>query len=98
MFGLRQDNPYSIGYVINYEDGTNSLERFRIKYTKSVGDRFHIVTEADSMWSLAYDYYGNSKYYWVIQDVNDLENAWSLVVGDAVIIPDLVKIKATVLS
>jgi len=87
------DNPYFTGYILLYDGDESSLERDRLKYEKSIYDKIHIVTEADTIWSLAFDNYGNSRYYWILQDINDLENAWSLEVGKAIIIPDLVRIK-----
>lgn len=90
---LQESSPYSTGFVLNYSDRTFSLERYPLKYVPNVDDQLHIVMDSDSVWSLAYQYYGNSKYYWIIVDMNNLENAFSLVTGQVLVIPDIVRIK-----
>ena len=38
----------------------------------SADDKFHMYTSTDRMDSLAYEYYGDGKYWWVICIANDL--------------------------
>lgn len=97
MSNLRQNNPYITGYIINYPEGDQSLERFKIKYNPSVKDKLHTVTDFDTLWSLSYDNYGDSKWWWVIADVNNIDHPCILQVNTNIIIPDLDKIRDTVL-
>jgi nucleoid-associated protein YgaU len=95
----RSDNPYVTGYIIDYYEGDRSLERFKITYKPSAGDKLHIVTDSDTLWNLAYDNYGNSKYWWIIADVNDniIEDPFILELNSQIIIPDFNSIKSTIL-
>ena len=94
---LSQDNPYAAtGYVQMYDDGTASLERTRIKYAPSRGDRVHTVRRGDMLDSIAYQYYRNvangERYYWLISDANDaITNPFDIsdLEGQDIIIPDL---------
>lgn len=87
---MRKDNPYSIGYVSEFPDGSLVLDRPRLNYVKSPLDELHVVTVWDTLWNLAYDKYGNSRFYWILQDVNKIESAFDLLpVGSTIIIPDL---------
>ncbi len=89
---LRKDNPFITGYVIKYPQGDQSLERFPIEYQASTGDKLHVVKNYDTLWNIAYDYYGNSKEWWIIADVNKIENPYELVTNSTIIIPDLNRI------
>lgn len=97
MSGLRQNNPYITGYITNYPEGDQSLERFKIAYVPSVKDELHTVTDFDTLWSLSYDKYGDSKWWWVIADVNKIDHPCILQVNTNIIIPDIDRIKDTVL-
>jgi nucleoid-associated protein YgaU len=90
---VKSDSPFITGFVVNYDAQLSTLERTRINYIPSPDDRYHPVISSDSLSQLAFRYYGSSKPYWIIQDVNKLENAWELPVGQTLIIPDLIKLK-----
>lgn len=93
----RIDNPYTTGYIVNYKEGDQSLERFTLNYQPAKDDILHPVTDSDTLGSLAYDYYGNSKYWWIIADINKIFNPFELTVNSNLIIPNLDRIKATAL-
>lgn len=97
ILGLRQDNPYAIGTILTFTEGEDTLNRPQLKHVKSPKDILHTVTDWDNLWNLSYDYYGTSKYYWVIQDINEIENAFELDSGTNIIIPDLDLYKAAIL-
>lgn len=94
---LRQDNPYSIGTILAYIEGDLSLERNALVHVKSKNDKLHTVKDYDNLSDMAFDYYGSSKWWWVINDINNLEDGFALVPGSILIIPDLLKIKVSVL-
>lgn len=87
---LPNHNPYvpQRTLVISYlEDNEKSLERDfrRIIYSKS---RTHIVVEGETLQSLAFQYYGDSGYWYVIAEANDiLDPIEDLIIGQTLIIP-----------
>lgn len=94
---VRTDNPYITGFLVKLADDERALYRNRIKHLPSPNDIYHTVTYADRIDILAFNYYKNSKYWWVIADVNDLLNPLDLEVGQSLIIPDINIIKAYIL-
>lgn len=92
---IRENNPYITGYVVNYTEGDQSLERFKLAYIPSDNDKLHPVTGYDTLSDLSYDYYGDSKWWWVIADVNNIFDPNELPFNTNIIIPDLGRIKAT---
>lgn len=90
---LRTNNPYSIGVIFSYDEGDFSLEREPINPPKSIGDQYHPVVDGDTLSTLAYKYYQDSKYWWVIADVNVLDWTFELEVGTILMIPDIYQIK-----
>ncbi len=92
---LRSDNPFGTpnSRVINYGDSLSTLNRRKLKYKGTEDDTYHLVTEFDTIWSIATKYFGDNHLYWTIMDINGLENCFELPVGTTILIPDLVKLK-----
>ncbi len=90
---LRQNNPFISGYVITYKEGDQSLERDLVVYTPSPNDKLHTITAFDTLDLLSYDFYGDSKYWWILADCNNILNPFILTTGSNIIIPDISKIK-----
>lgn len=88
---LRHNNPYSLGYLFDFGNGEISLESTPLKFEKSINDRYYTVAEGETLWSIALEAYGDSKYYWIIGLANDLEFMAELLPGESLIIPDLSK-------
>lgn len=89
ILNLRENNPYSTGFILELEVGNYFLERKPLTYIKHPRDRYYAVVEGDSLWGIADQAYGDSKYYWVIQDVNKIDFAAHIEPGQNLIIPDL---------
>lgn len=89
------NNPYVLGYTIAIPDTSITLlKRSRILYnTTSINDRSHRIVYGNTLWKLAFDYYGDSKLWWVIADVNEILNPFVLEVGTDILIPDYEVIK-----
>ncbi len=85
---IRTDNPYAKGKVINFKDGRRILVREKVVYKESPNDKYHLVTDTDTISNLAHNYYGNSKEWWIIADANNLATPWELPIGTNIIIPD----------
>ena len=92
---LRANNPYITGYVESYEDG-DLLYRFSLNHIPSIRDKFHIVQDMDRLDHLAFKYYKDSKYWWVLMDINQIHNPWELNPGTTLLIPDLDLIKTNI--
>lgn len=86
---INQDNPFVTGFIITYKEGDQSLERTQITYIPSINDKLHPVTNWDSLSDLSYDYYGTSKFWWVIADINNIFDPFDLTPNTNIIIPDL---------
>jgi len=86
---LRRDNPFSIGRILQLDDGELTLEGGELIYTPSPKDGHYTVTQGDTLQNIAYRRYGNSKYYWVIAKVNNILFALDLTLGMELIVPDL---------
>lgn len=93
------NNPYRNGIVLVFGDSLDdesALYRYKYNYVKSANDKVHTVSEFDDLCNIAFWYYGNSKWWFLIADANQLENYWELPPsGSTLIIPDLAKYQAT---
>lgn len=89
-----ETNPFITGYIISYKQGDQSLERFKLSYKAGDSDKMHTTTDFDTLWNISFDYYGTSKFWWVIADVNNIMDPFELTVGNNLLIPDMNKIKA----
>lgn len=94
MIQLRDNNPYAAGYILpNYQ----RLYRYNLVYQKSAEDKFHIVVDGETLDSIAFKYYKDSKLWWIIYDIN-LElifEPFTLIKGITLIIPYLPKLTAS---
>lgn len=93
---LRDNNPYNYGYIFVFGDGDYIMERDTIQdFPRSVKDRYYTIKKDDSLWQIAEAAYGDSKWYWLIRDANDIELAVDLPIGKTIIIPDLTTAQLT---
>jgi spore germination protein YaaH len=90
---LREDNPYVTGSIIKLKDGTMLLERVPIVYNFTGEEKFKKVGEGDTLQDIAFNFFKNSKYWWIIADVNSIINPFELNVGVSLTIPDIKGIK-----
>jgi nucleoid-associated protein YgaU len=93
-----KSNPYLNGVVLLFDEESEEAALHRLKYTyiKSPNDKIHTVRDFDTISDLAYDYYGDSKWWTLIADANDLESPWVLPAsGTGLIIPDLSRYKSS---
>lgn len=95
ILSVREDNPYGrLGYVLGFSDKAMVLDRFRLKPSDNVSDIIHTIKENESLLDIAFDYYGSSRYWWVIRDINDIDVPFDLTPGNTLVIPDINAIKA----
>lgn len=88
MIALPLDNPFQNGFLLGYSEDSYSLERKPIEYIQSPEDRIHTVSEDETLWNLAYRFYGNSRLWWYIYDTNNIVDPLNLEVGTELLIPD----------
>ena len=62
---------YDNGYIVTYNEGDQSLNRDFTSYDVSVSSTFHVVTEGETLLSIARLYYKSSSLWFLIADVND---------------------------
>lgn len=88
---LRQNNPYSIGNIFQFDEGDVLLDRTPLAYVPSSSDRYYTVDQGETLWTIAgrADVFGESKYYWILVDVNQMFNPFDLEVGITLVIPTL---------
>lgn len=90
-------DPYSVGEINILSDGTTLLQRNPLIYTPQLNDILHKVKEFDRLDLLAFKYYGDSKWWWVIADVNDnVFDPFDLPISEDIIIPNLEIIKTII--
>ena len=83
------DNMYSDGEIFNFSNGTSLLSREPINYIITPQDRVHVWIQGDLLPNVAYRYYDNPAFWYIIADVNDIQNPFEIEVGTELIIPDL---------
>lgn len=80
---------YGKGYIVNYIEGDRSLERNTYRYNPGIGDKAHIVIEGQNLEYISFLYYKTPLYWFLIADVNEVDNPFYLEPGQNIIIPDL---------
>ena len=79
---------YDKSYIINYEDGSKSLEPAGSLLVRSSLDKPYTVLEGDSLHSIAFHEYGDSSLWHIIAEFNNIYSPFSeLVPGMVIIIP-----------
>lgn len=82
---------YTGGKIINYEEGDQSLQRDRIIHREDLEDELHTIKQGETLTSIAFRYYRKSKLWYLIADVNNIENPTCLKIGMNLIIPNYKK-------
>lgn len=90
---LRENNPYSIGALFVFPEGDFALDPGELNYQKSSLDKYFTVAQGDTLWTIADEAYGDSKQWWKIGMVNNIENPFEITPGITLIIPDLQSLK-----
>ncbi len=95
---LRINNPYSLSQILTFNNGDFYLDAPNMTYNKSRGDRYFTVDEITNYPDIAYLAYGDSKWWWVLYNINyksnpDLDDPFILTAGTTLLIPDLESFK-----
>lgn len=86
---LTNNNLYANGKVINISEGRALLKREKITYPfKSDRDQNHVIIAGETLSSIAQKYYGDSKLWFVLADINNIYNPLDLQRGFILLIPD----------
>lgn len=87
---LTEDDMYANGTIIQFDDGTLSLQRPELEdYKVGPGDEYEEFVEGKDLTQYSFAYYGNSKRWWTIADVNKVFNPLDITAGTGLIIPNL---------
>jgi hypothetical protein len=80
MKNPRPDNPYKRALEEYYNDSDEPmlLNPEPVQYVPANNDIYHLVSEYETLDTLAFNYYGNSKYWWVIAHANNILNPFDL--------------------
>lgn len=88
------NNPFAGGTIFTLSDGSQVLDRQPLNYPGSINDRYFDLTETDTLSDISLEAYGDSKWYWVIAEVNDIFFSLDLPEpGTTLLIPDLDVVK-----
>jgi nucleoid-associated protein YgaU len=85
-----QNSRYNRKKVLVQEDGTEFLESFdKLNLKESGSDKFHLVLagEKNRLDIISYKYYGTPLLYWIIAEVNNLNNPTLVEPGTVLRIP-----------
>ena len=61
---------YEIGYVVNFPEGDIGLYRTPVQFTGSISNTYHVISEGDTLLSIAQKYYGDQFLWYIIADAN----------------------------
>jgi nucleoid-associated protein YgaU len=88
---MQIESLYNRCYLIEFSEGDKALYRTPINYKGSSSDRYHIVTEGQTLHSIAQKYYDSQFPWFIIADANAsiITDIFDLVVGTSLVIPDL---------
>lgn len=91
---LRENNPYSIGTIFQFDEGDYLLDPGELLISPSVKDRYYTVGNTDNLSNISFQAYGDSKWWWVLYYANpDLENPFELPIGKTLLVPDLIQLQ-----
>ena len=85
--------PYGNGIIIDFGDGTLSLQMTGFVYTPTLRDPYYTLVDGDTLSNLANDNYGDSKWWFVLAIANNIINPFLLITGTTIVIPDLEVVK-----
>jgi len=80
---------YDKGYIINYLDGEQLLQRDKLVYKEDIDDGSYTIKDGDTLTMIAYKFYKDTLKWFVIADINEIENPFDLITGTDIIIPNL---------
>jgi nucleoid-associated protein YgaU len=81
---------YEKGYIVSYQEGDVSLQRTPINFLGSVDEKYHVVSEGDTLLSIAQSRYDDQFLWYIIADANPIQvpDIFDLVVGTILLIPN----------
>lgn len=88
---LSTENPFYYGEIVIFGDNDAGLYTREVSFPPSNQDRLYTTTDGDTLSNIAYEAYGSSKWWWVIQMANEIEFPFELEfqAGTTLRIPDL---------
>jgi nucleoid-associated protein YgaU len=86
---LRLNNPFAYAELSQLKDGTYCFEQNQKPDTTNC--RYYTTVDTDTFSSIAFEAYGDSKYWWIIYLANEIDNPFELELlgGTTLKIPDI---------
>ena len=86
---MESEGLYDRGFIVTYDEGDSSLFRTPISYRSNMGNKYHTITDCQSLHDIARKYYGSSYLWFLIADANDvIEDIFDLPIGEIILIPN----------
>jgi nucleoid-associated protein YgaU len=86
---LTNDDLYSNGYYVQFDDGTKLLKRDKIVFPNSQTNNYRPIQGGETLSSISFDEYSNSKLWWNIADNNNIFNPFDIQPGTGLNIPNI---------
>ena len=91
-----EDGLYSSGYQVEFKEGDTALHRDRVQLRNNSNSKQHVIVDGEDLHSIAFKYYGSDHQWFIIADINNVQNPWELEVGAILLIPNLLNIATDV--
>ena len=79
---------YDRGYLVNYNEGDQAIYRTPISYKASVTDEYYTINHNETLYDIARKKYGSSSLWYILADVNNIDDIFNLTPGMVILIPD----------
>jgi len=79
---------YERGTIYKFTDGSLSLDRAPIIYPGKLTDDYHTVREGQSLLDIAVEKYNDPFLWYLIADVNDIDDIFNIPINTTLLIPN----------
>ncbi|MAO08028.1 MAG: hypothetical protein CL596_04875 [Alteromonas sp.] len=79
---------YKNGYIINYSNGDRAIYRDKLEYVEDIEDKLYTIKQGDRLSSISFMFYKNPLLWYLIADINNIDNPFVLIEGQEIIIPN----------
>ena len=73
----KNSSQYNKAYIVQYDDGTFSLDKHQPTVTSSKTDTIRILKPDETLHSIAYEVYGDSGKWYILAEANHIGNPFT---------------------
>ena len=73
----KNSSPFNKGYIVQYSDGSYSLEKHQPVVITSDSDTIRVLKPDETLHSLAYEIYGDSGKWYILAEANNIGNPFT---------------------